>query len=126
MFSAPASMLFAVFSTVTLTALFLSGCPKQEWHYKPPAAPAPSKDFDAHIDATQLDPNGAPRNIDWQAQLQGRLPNPDACNDGQPYSSACTQDKPFQDQPSGIYEAFCFIGKAVSGSPIQPFFGHAD
>jgi len=126
MFSARASVRFTPSSIVALAAFLLCGCPKQEWHYTPPPAPAPSKDFDVHIEATQLDPNGVPRNLDWQSQLQGHLPSPDNCNDGQPYSSACTQDKPFQDQPSGIHEAFCFIGKAASGSPIQPFYGHAD
>jgi len=109
-----------------LCTLTLCSCAKKQWHYVPPSAPAPSKDFDAHFDATQLDPNGAPRNIDWQPQLQGHIPNPDECNSGQPYSSACTQNKPFQDQPDGLHEAFCFIGKVASGSPYQSFFGHAD
>jgi hypothetical protein len=114
----PAAVLFA--------ALFLCACPKKEWRYAPPPAPAPTEDFDAQFDRTHLDPNGAARNIDWHPQLSGRIPNPDTCNDGQPYTPACTQNKPFQDQPDGINQAFCFIGKAASGSPIQPFFGHAD
>jgi len=109
-----------------IAVAFLCGCPKKQWSYTPPPAPAPSKDFDARFDLSHLDPNGAPRNVNWQPQLQGRIPNPDSCNDGQPYSAPCTQDKPFQDQPDGLREAFCFIGKAVSGSPIQPFYGHAD
>ena len=113
-------------STVFFAMLFLVACPRKEWQYKPPAAPPPSKDFDAHYDPTQLDANGAPRNIDWQPQLAGRIPNPDNCNDGQPYSSACTEDNPFLDQPDGLDEAFCFIGKVASGSPVQPFYGHAD
>ena len=46
MFSACPSVRFAVTATVTLAALLLAGCPKQEWHYTPPPAPAPSKDFD--------------------------------------------------------------------------------
>lgn len=116
---------FAIFIAMTL----LCGCPKKEWSYAPPPAPAPSKDFDVRFDRGRLDPNGAPRNVTWQSQVQGRIPNPDSCNGGQPYSSACTQDKPLQDQPDGLHEAFCFVGKAISGisgSPIQPFFGHAD
>ncbi len=114
--------LVAVFFSVSL----LCGCPKKQWHYAPPQAPPPSKDFDAAWDATHLDPNGAAFNVDWAPQRQGRVPNPDACNDGQPYSPACTQNTPFQDQPDGIHEAFCFLGKAFSPSPLQPFFGHAD
>jgi len=106
--------------------LLFSACPKKQWQYTPPPAPSPGKDFDAHYDATQLDPNGAARNIDWQPQLSGRIPNPDACNDGQPYSSACTRNNPFLDQPDGLNEAFCFVGKLASGSPVQPFYGHAD
>jgi hypothetical protein len=113
-------------SFIVLSTLLLSGCPKKQWSYTPPPAPAPSKDFDIHFDATQLDPNGSPRNVDWQPQLQGRIPDPNACNSGQPYSPACTQDKPFQDQPDGLHEAFCFLGKAFSGGEVQPFFGHAD
>lgn len=123
---AQCSARFTLVTAVVLATVFLCACAKKQWHYVPPPAPAPSKDFDTHFDATQLDPNGAARNVDWQPQLQGRIPNPDTCNDGQPYSSACTQNKPFQDQPDLRHEAFCFIGKAVSGSPIQPFFGHAD
>jgi len=124
--SAPTTKRFALASAVALAAFFLSACPKKEWRYTPPPAPAPSKDFDAHFDATQLDPNGAARNIDWQPQLSGQIPNPDTCNDGQPYSSACTQGTPFLDQPDGVNEAFCFIGKLASASPVQPFYGHAD
>ena len=116
----------ATLCAVLAAVVFLCGCPKKQWSYTPPPAPAPSKDFDAHFDPAHPDPNGAPRNVDWRPQIQGRIPNPDSCNDGQPYSTACTQDKPFQDQPDGLREAFCFIGKAVSGSPIQPFYGHAD
>ena len=112
--------------TVLLAALMLCGCAKKQWHYSPPPAPTPAQDFDAQFDATHLDPNGAARNVDWHPQLAGHLPNPDACNTGQPYTPQCTQNKPFQDQPDGLKEAFCFIGKAVSGSPIQPFYGHAD
>lgn len=122
--SAPTRLVAA--STIFLAMLFLVACPKREWQYNPPPVPAPSRDFDAHFDATQLDANGSARNIDWQPQLSARIPNPDTCNDGQPYSSACTQDNPFLDQPDGINEAFCFIGKVASGSPIQPFYGHAD
>lgn len=113
-------------SLAVLTVLPFLACAKKQWRYTPPSAPAPSKDFDAHFDSAQLDPNGAARNVDWQPQLLGRIPNPDTCNDGQPYSSACTQNKPFQDQPDGLHEAFCFIGKLTSGSPYQSFFGHAD
>jgi hypothetical protein len=111
---------------IFITVMFLCGCPKRQWTYAPPPAPPPSKDFDVHFDPNQLDPNGAPRNVDWQPQVQGRIPNPDTCNDGQPYSPFCTQDNPFQDQPDAIHEAFCFVGKVISGTPIQPFFGHAD
>lgn len=116
----------ALGSVPVLAALLLSACPKREWQYAPPPAPAPSKDFDAHFDPAKLDPNGAARNVDWQSQHSGRIPNPDACNEGQPYSATCTQDKPFLDQPDGVNEAFCFIGKLASGSPLQPFYGHAD
>ena len=111
---------------IFIAAMFLCGCAKKQWTYTPLPAPAPSKDFDVHFDPDHLDPNGTPRNVDWRPQIQGRIPNPDSCNDGQPYSPACTQDKPFQDQPDLGHEAFCFLGKAISGSPIQPFFGHAD
>jgi hypothetical protein len=111
---------------VLFVTLLLCACPKKQWHYVPPPAPTPRLDFDAQFDATHLDPNGAALNIDWHPQRSGRLPNPDNCNNGQPYSPACTHNKPFQDQPDGINEAFCFIGKAASGSPIQPFYGHAD
>jgi hypothetical protein len=111
---------------LAFATLVLSACPKQEWHYAPPPAPAPARNFDAQFDATHLDPNGAARNVDWHPQLSGHLPDPDACNSGQPYSSACTQDPIFQDQPDIAHEAFCFIGKATSGSPIKPFFGHSD
>jgi len=115
------------YALVTLLAtLFLCACPKKEWHYAAPPAPAPAKDFDAQFDATHLDPNGAAQNVDWHPQLAGHLPNPDACNHGQPYTSACTQNQIFRDQPDGIHQAFCFIGKATSGSPYQSFFGHAD
>ncbi len=119
----PSSALAVAFATLILCA-----CPKQEWHYAPPSPPppAPTKDFDAQFDSAHLDPNGAPRNVDWHPQLAGRIPNPDACNDGQPYTRACTQDTIFQDPPDILHEAFCFIGKAASGSPIQPFFGHSD
>lgn len=122
------SLAFHLFSgcVVFLAVMCLCGCPKKQWSYTPPPAPAPSKGFDVHFDPSQLDPNGAPRNVDWEAQLHGGPPNPDTCNDGQPYSSACTQDKPCMDQPDARHEAFCFIGKVTSGSPIQSFFGHAD
>jgi hypothetical protein len=109
-----------------LATLCLCGCPKREWHYAPPPPPAASsKDFDAQWDGHKLDPNGAATNVDWTPQLQGRIPNPDSCNGGQPYTPACTQNLPFQDQPDGLHEAFCFIGKAATGT-LKPFFGHAD
>jgi hypothetical protein len=125
MSAARVSTRFFSATAVSLAAIFLCACPKKEWHYAPPPAPAPSEDFDAQFDATHLDPNGAARNVDWHPQLSGHLPNPDTCNNGQPYAPACTQNKPFQDQPDGLNEAFCFIGKAAS-PPYQPFFGHAD
>jgi len=126
MFASLFSTRFFSTTALLLGALVLCACPKKEWHYAPPPAPAPSETFDAQFDAAHLDPNGAARNVDWHPQLSGHLPNPDTCNNGQPYTPACTQNKPFQDQPDGINEAFCFIGKATSGSPIQSFFGHAD
>ena len=116
---------FSLSAALFCATLFLSACPKKQWHYIPPSPPTGAKDFDTHFDPAQLDPNGAPRNIDWAPQLQGRIPNPDNCNNGQPYSKACTQNDPFQDQPSGLHEAFCFLGKAFS-PPYQSFFGHAD
>jgi hypothetical protein len=108
-----------------LAALILSGCPKKEWHYTPPPAPTPTETFDVQFDAAHLDPNGAARNVDWHPQLSGQIPDPDACNKDQPYTPACTQNKPFLDQPDGIDEAFCFIGKETA-PPYEPFFGHAD
>jgi hypothetical protein len=107
-------------------ATVLSGCAKKQWHYAPPPAPTPDKDFDAQVDATHLDPNGAPLNLDWHPQLAGIVPSPDACNDGQPYTAQCTQNQPFEDQPSGFNAGICALGKVVSGHPIQPFFGHSD
>ena len=113
---------------VLAITVLLAACPKKEWQYNQPAPPAaaPSKAFDAQFDSAHLDANGSPRNIDWHPQLSGTIPNPDACNDGQPYSPDCTEDTIFKDQPDGVNEAFCFVGKVASGSPIQPFFGHAD
>ncbi len=120
-----ASTRTARFSTTIaglLFTLFLCACPRKEWTYTPPPAPAPAKPFDAQFDSANLDPNGAPRSVDWHTHI----PNPDTCNTGQPYTSACTQNQIFRDQPDGIHEAFCFIGKATSPSPFQKFFGHAD
>lgn len=94
--------------------------------YAPPPAPTPDKDFDAQVDATHLDPNGVPLNLDWHPQLAGIVPSPDACNDGQPYTAQCTQNQPFEDQPSGFNAGICALGKVFSGHPIQPFFGHSD
>jgi hypothetical protein len=113
-------------AATVLASLLLPACAKKQWHYTPPPAPAPSKDFDAQFDAAHLDPNGAALNLDWHPQLAGRIPDPDACDQGQPYSSACTQNNPFQDQPNGFNAAICSLGKVFSGHPIQPFFGHAD
>ena len=112
---------------IFIAAILLCGCPRKQWTYAPPPAPPPpSKDFDVHFGADHPDPNGAARNVDWQPQAQGNVPNPDSCNDGQPYTSPCTQNGPFLDQPDGVHQAFCFLGKVFSGSPPQPFFGHAD
>jgi len=105
-----------------LATLLLCACPKKEWHYAPPPAPAPTKDFDAQFGATTLDPNGSARDVDWHTHI----PNPDSCNNGQPYTPACTQNPIFQDQPDLRHQAFCFIGKLTSPSPYQSFFGHAD
>jgi hypothetical protein len=105
-----------------LATLLLCACPKKEWHYAPPPAPAPAKDFDAQFDSAHLDPNGAARDVDWRTHI----PNPDSCNSGQPYTPACTQNAIFQDQPDLRHQAFCFIGKLTSPSPYQSFFGHAD
>lgn len=110
-----------------LSIVILSACAKHPWHYTPPPGPTtPSQKFDAHYDTTHLDPNTAPRNVDWFPQTQGLVPNPDQCNHGQPYSSGCTQDTIFKDKPDLRHDPFCFIGKITSGSPYQSFFGHAD
>jgi hypothetical protein len=116
----------SILGAILLGTVLLCGCPgKKQWTYAPPSAPAPSKDFDVSFDAAHPDPNGAARNVDWAPQLQGRIPNPDDCNSGQPYSSSCTQNAPFQDEPSAGHQAFCWIGKRSSGSQAS-FFGHAD
>ena len=104
--------------------MLLCGCGRKQWTFTRPSAPSPNKEFDVHFDSA-VDPNGAARNVDWAPQLEGRIPDPDACNDSQPYTSACTQNKPFQDQPAVDHEAFCFIGKLLTLNP-EPFFGHAD
>jgi hypothetical protein len=125
--SGAAALHSAAACAMFIAVVFLIGCPKKQWSYTPPPpAPTPTKEFDVVFDRKDLDPNGAPRNVDWAPQTQGRIPNPDACNNGQPYSSACTQNKPFPDQPDLAHEAFCFLGKITSGSPPQLFFGHAD
>lgn len=108
-----------------IAMLSLCGCGRKQWTYTPPSAPLPNKDFDVRFDS-MLDPNGAARNVDWAPQRDGRIPDPDACNNGQPYTPECTQNNPFRDQPNIGHEAFCVIGKAISGSPFEPFFGHAD
>ena len=74
-------------TVLTFAILVLCACPRHQWHYTAPAAPTPSQNFDAHYDTAHPDPNGAPRNVDWFPQLQGHVPNPDQCNDGQPFSS---------------------------------------
>src|SRR5579863_1106749 len=115
--------------TALLAALLLCACPKKEWNYTPPPPPPPppAKPFDVQFSPTHLDPNGAPRDVNWFPQLSGTVPNPDSCNDGQPYTAPdCTQDTIFKDKPDILHQAFCFFGKVTSGSPYQSFFGHSD
>lgn len=114
---------FSSAAAILLAASLLSGCAKHAWNYVPPPPPAPVKPFDVQSDST--DPNGAPRNVDWHPQRSGQIPDPDACDQGQPYSNNCTNDAHFKDQPDFIKEAFCFIGKLATAKP-QSFFGHAD
>jgi len=104
---------------------FTTGCARKQWQYSPPAAPSLGKDFDAHWDPGKLDPNGAPKNPEWSPQLQGSIPDPNKCDGGNPYSSPCTDDKPFMDPPSVFTDGFCLVGKLFSGSPMG-FYGHAD
>lgn len=123
--SSARAMIVPALGTILLSTLLLTGCKHHQWTYSPPAAPTPSKDFDVHYDANHQDPNGAPRNIDWEAQLQGRIPDPDACNDGQPYSSVCTQNKLLMDSPDILKAGICVFGPLANGG-FKPFFGHAD
>ena len=106
---------------ILIALLFACGCGKHAWNYTlhtPP--PPPTENFDVSFDANDLDPNHAPRNVDWKPQLQGNLPDPDACPNKEPYGSACTKDVIFKDKP-GIKDFICFFG-----NPSGSFRGHAD